>query len=58
MYEGQVVVFYKDSNEPSQQWKVGNFLTSWATLSFSRRILLSRVSWNIYLEIYLQEMEL
>jgi len=39
-----VASFCEHSNEPSGCIKAGKFLTSWATVSFSRRTLLDGIS--------------
>jgi hypothetical protein len=36
---------YKHNNEPSGSIKVGNFLTSWVTISFSSTTLIHIVIW-------------
>jgi hypothetical protein len=37
-------------NEPSGSIKAGNFLTIGVTVSFSRRTLLHRINYEVYLE--------
>jgi len=37
----------RGNNKPSDSIKAWNFLTSWATVSFSRRALLHAISWSV-----------
>jgi hypothetical protein len=50
---GQCRVTAKRIMKLRVQWKAGNFLTSWVTVSFSRRTLLYGVSKSCFPELYL-----